>query len=120
MKSSKEPVLALSEQGETNKREIGTLKEDYSRLEEENKRLCEALSEYENVRNSRKDLLDNISDFGTCVYRQWKLPKSFTSKIKHGYWSTRIKSIECEIVGNVKIEEKRFLQAKAEMENQRN
>lgn len=45
------------------------MREDASKLEEENKRISAALLELENARKSHQDLLDNISNFGASVYR---------------------------------------------------
>lgn len=58
------------------------MKEDSSRIEEENRKLTATLLDSENARKSRQDLLDNISDFDACVYRQQNLPQGFASKIQ--------------------------------------
>jgi len=39
------------------------------------------ISELECVKELRQKMLDDVSDFGPCVYRRWNLPRDFARKI---------------------------------------
>lgn len=58
------------------------LKHIVSKSKAKIKRFREGMSVSKDLKKSRQDLLDNLSDFGALVYRRWNLPKIFATKIQ--------------------------------------
>lgn len=94
--SLKMTINYLEECGENVSRE---LKDKIAQVTEENTRLTVVQAHLESTKEAQQQMLDNIRDFGTRVYRRWNLLQNFARKIQAWVTIKKKRSKRHEIAG---------------------